>query len=358
MDKIIDFQPNWASIPGNTIKAVLIEKKITMKHFASAMQSTPDFIQNLLQGNVLITNDIANSLSINLGASPDFWIKREEQYRFNLSKIDKEAEEWVNQLPIKEMVKLGWIRDVQDKVTECLDFFNVSDIKTWRDKYFGISNEYAFRISPTFTSDQYSIITWLRRGEIIASEMNCANWDEGLFEINLTKIRALTRKKNPKEFLSELKNYCAECGVAVVIAQTPIGCRASGAAKFINKNKALILLSFRYMSDDHFWFTFFHEAGHLVLHKSKGTFIETTQVIKTNTEEEIEANLFAGEMLIPYTHHTELEKLKGNKRSIIGFASKIGVSPGIVVGQMQHKGLIDYKYLNSYKRRYDWEDII
>jgi HTH-type transcriptional regulator / antitoxin HigA len=359
MDGTMDFQPNWASMPGNTITEVLIEKKLTVQSFASAMKTTPDYIQNLIHGNVKITNDIASALSKNLGASPDFWIKREEHYRFNLSRIKtEEADEWLKELPLKDMVKLGWIKDVKDKLSACLDFFNVPDIKTWRTEYADLSTEFSFRTSTTFKSDQASIATWLRRGEIVASEMNCSNWNEDLFETNLSKIRALTRKKNPKDFLPELKKYCAECGVAVVIVPTPSGCRASGATKFITSNQALLLLSFRYLSDDHFWFTFFHEAGHLVLHKSKGTFIEASQVEGNITDEEKEANLFAGEMLIPYNHHSELATLKGNKRNIIGFASKIGVSPGIVVGQMQHQGLIDHKYLNSYKRRFDWDDIL
>ena len=145
--------------------------------------------------------------------------------------------------------------------------------------------------------------------------------------------------------------------MAVVISRTPFGCRASGATKFLDNDKAMLLLSFRYLSDDHFWFTFYHEAGHIVLHKSKSPIIEENSSNKTYSEEEREANLFAGEVLIPHELQSELSRLRGNKRNIISFAMKAGVSPGIVVGQMQHRGIIDHKYLNSYKRRYDWEEI-
>lgn len=119
----------------------------------------------------------------------------------------------------------------------------------------------------------------------------------------------------------------------------------------------MLLLSFRYLSDDHFWFTFFHEAGHIVLHKSNAAFIEDNSPDKNYSNEEKEANIFAGEILIPHELQGELSRLRGNKRNIISFAMKAGVSPGIVVGQMQHRGIIDHKYLNSFKRRYDWNDI-
>jgi HTH-type transcriptional regulator / antitoxin HigA len=357
MDKNVEFQPNWVSLPGNTIKDVLKDRKLSVQSFASLMHQTPTFIENLISGQININIEIATALSQNLGASVSFWISREEQYRSTLLKI-QEKKEWLKELPLKELIKFGWISDVTDKFTACLDFFNVPDIETWRIKYSDVSKEFAFRTSPTYRSDFGAITTWLRRGEILASEMNCEEWNEDLFEKNLIKIRALTRKKNPKLFLEELKNYCAECGVAVVVAPTPSGCKASGATKFLSDKKALLLLSFRYLSDDHFWFTFFHEAGHLLLHKSKGTFIETSSLLKSISEEEKEANLFAGEMLIPYTHYSELASLKGNKKNIIGFASKIGVSPGIIVGQMQFHGIIDFNYLNSYKRRYTWDDIL
>jgi Zn-dependent peptidase ImmA (M78 family) len=117
----------------------------------------------------------------------------------------------------------------------------------------------------------------------------------------------------------------------------------------------MIILSFRHLSDDHFWFTFFHEAGHLLLHGENSTFVDGEEVDKT--EKEKEANAFSSGALVPYDRLDELMNLQSRSLSVIRFAVSIGVSSGIVVGQMQHMGLIGPGQLNHLKRRYDWEQI-
>jgi HTH-type transcriptional regulator / antitoxin HigA len=113
----------------------------------------------------------------------------------------------------------------------------------------------------------------------------------------LITMRRLTRKKEPSIFVPELRKLCAENGVALVIARGPAGCRASGATRFLSDKKAMILLSFRYLADDQFWFTFFHEAGHLLMHSHKAVFLEDGSDV--SLKEEHEANLFAQNILIP-----------------------------------------------------------
>jgi HTH-type transcriptional regulator/antitoxin HigA len=138
----------------------------------------------------------------------------------------------------------------------------------------------------------------------------------------------------------------------VVIVRAPTGCRASGATRFVSASKALLLLSFRYLSDDHFWFTFFHEAGHLLLHGEKALFLEGAEMSATKEEEE--ANEFAARVLIPPEFHTALLDLSVNGREVIRFAKFTGVSPGIIVGQLQHHGRVKRNQLNSLKRWFKW----
>jgi len=112
------------------------------------------------------------------------------------------------------------------------------------------------------------------------------------------------------------------------------------------------MLSFRYLSDDHFWFSFFHEAGHLLLHG--GNRIRLEGAGESIKKEEDEANDFAARTLIPVEHHEALQDLQISHREIVRFAGHIGISPGIVVGQLQHKGRIPRSHLNGLKRRFKW----
>lgn len=353
-----DFQPNWVSAPSNTIIDILVDKQISLGTFAQNLNRSVEFANNLVSGYISINYEIACDLEKILGSSKEFWIQRESDYRNGIARL-KELEEtnWLKELPIKDMIKFGWISNTLDVFQSCLNYFNVDCINAWREKYNKEIILTSFRTSSSFKSEQGSVAAWLRKGEILSTKINTKPWSEELFEQSLEKIRPLTRKKNPKDFLPQLIDLCAECGVAVSIIRTPSGCKASGATKFLTPDKALILLSFRYLSDDHFWFTFFHEAGHLILHGNKSVFIEeigSTQIVSI---EENEANSFAGEMLIPYELQDELANIKGNKRKIIDLATRAGVSPGIIVGQLQHHGYAERKYLNSYKRRYNWDEI-
>jgi Zn-dependent peptidase ImmA (M78 family) len=105
------------------------------------------------------------------------------------------------------------------------------------------------------------------------------------------------------------------------------------------------------LSDDHFWFTFFHEAGHLLLHGENGFFLEG---IESSTTAEEEANEFAAQILIPPEFQDELAQLRAKIYEVSRFARRLGVSPGIVVGQLQHLRKIRHNQLNGLKRRYTW----
>ncbi len=351
------FEPNWTSAPGETISDLLQERGMTLKQLASKMNRPLDGVNQLIHGKEIVSNEIASQLALIFGGSADFWINRQEQFNQDAVRQQSQVElAWLKQLPVKDMLKFGWISDGKNKITECLNYFNVDGVPAWEEKYNRIFEKTAFRKSTSFTSELGSVATWLRQGEIKGERQKCEKWSAQKFEETLFKVKTLTRRKSPRDFLPILTEECAKCGVALAIVPTPTGCRASGATKFVSKEKALLLLSFRYLSDDQFWFTFFHEAGHILLHGHKDIFIEGVHedLIK---EQEEEANAFAGDHLIPHELHPELSKLKGNKRDIINFAIKAGISPGSVVGQMQYYNYVDKKYLNAFKRRYNWNDI-
>jgi Zn-dependent peptidase ImmA (M78 family) len=117
----------------------------------------------------------------------------------------------------------------------------------------------------------------------------------------------------------------------------------------------LIVLSFRYLSDDQFWFSFFHEIGHLLLHGIEATFVDGEAA--GPTYKEVEANAFSEGVLIPHDRRDELMALPCRAKEVIRFAVSVGVSPGIVVGQMQHRRIIGPHQLNGLKRRYEWDEI-
>ena len=129
--------------------------------------------------------------------------------------------------------------------------------------------------------------------------------------------------------------------------------RTSGATWWLSPTKAVILLSLRYKSDDHLWFSFFHEAGHILLHGKKDVFIEDNH----SSDKENEANRFASEFLIP-THRlsTFVASTRLSKEAVRAFAAELGIAPGIVVGRLQHDSLLPVTHCNELKNRLKWKE--
>lgn len=349
------FNPDWAIPPGETIAAILRQRSLSLSDFSLQLGQSIDETRALLEGASAITLALARRLSSVLGASVEFWMARDYRYRETISKIQASQKDWLAELPINDMTKFGWLTAAPtDLVGACLRFFCAPSVSGWRASYGELLNRTAFRTSQSFQSERGAVATWLRAGELNAAAINCRPWDPDGFRKTLVTIRALTRQKDPNRFVPKLQQLCAESGVAVVIVRAPAGCRASGATRFISQEKAILQLSFRFLRDDQFWFTFFHEAGHLLLHGAAGFFLEESDA--PQTAQENEASDFAAQTLIPAEQQAAMLRLPAKAEAVIRFATRIGIAPGIVVGQLQHRGLFPQNYLNVLKRHFEWDD--
>ncbi len=360
MHRTYSFSPDWVSPPGATVLDLMEERRVSIKDFAIETRRSTNAVARFLNGIEPLTNDWAIQLTQYFGASIDFWLRREEQYRNGLLRLYKEknqkhAIEWLNEIPTKDMQLFGWIpksESKEDLLLTIFSFFGVTSVESWRDRYADITESIAYRTSTAFEIKTGSVATWIRQGEILAQEIDCSPWNPKLFRESLPLMRDLTKISEPQVFLPKLVELCSRCGVAVVIAPLPNGCRASGATKFISSDKALMLLSFRYLSDDQFWFTVFHEAGHLLLHAKDGVFLEG--VADSTEKAEAEANNFALSALFTKAGLEQLKTLTLTNLSIARFARRLGISAGLVVGQLQKMERIPFKHFNFLKRHYKW----
>src|SRR5262249_32664782 len=138
--------------------------------FAKTIDMEPQALDRLLAGDLLITVALARKLANSVGATVEFWLARDGQYRDDLSRI--ETNEWATGLPITQMVELGWIASPSDwkaRLEPCLGFFDVDDLGEWRRRYEPILQGAHFRSSNVFREDPLAILAWLRQGEIAVS---------------------------------------------------------------------------------------------------------------------------------------------------------------------------------------------
>jgi HTH-type transcriptional regulator / antitoxin HigA len=352
------FTPRWASAPGSTIRDVLAARDISLAEFAVSIGVPTPTAESLLAGHHPITVGLARRLESSIGGSVAFWLSRDGQYRDDLTVVA--TDQWAGGLPIEDMTGFGWIarpRTWQERSQAGLRFFDVADIEQWRQVYEVLVEGARFRLSSAVRREPLAVAAWLRRAEIEGSEKETAAWNPDRFRLALQQVRTLTTSRDPEEFVPLMQDACAQAGVALLVVRAPRGCPVSGAARFLDQNRPQIVLSGRYLSDDHFWFTFYHEAAHLLLHGAGAVFVDEFEEVagERPTDDESEADDFAGDMLLPKSVRERIPHGHLSPREIVRASRDAGVSPGIVVGQLQHHGLLGFgSHYNGFKRRYRW----
>lgn len=359
------FAPDWVSPPGDTILDLIEERGWTQAELASRLGYTEKHISQLINGKVPLTDEAALRLERVLGSNAGFWLAREAKYREHSARLEavKTQEDWVNwldELPLKELMESGAItkcridaKHKSDLVDNCLHFFGVASPKEWRAHYGGMAA--SFRRSRVEQSNIGAISTWLRLGERKAEVLNVPKYDKARFEKALRIIRNLSNEQ-PKVFEPKMHELLHEAGVAFVLVPAIPRAHVSGVARWLSSTKPLIQMSLYGKTNDKFWFTFFHEAAHILLHANtkedkKSVFLDDPNASHVNDPQEHEANQWAGNWLIPEQHNAILSNLQ-SKEKVCAFAEQIGIHPGVVVGRLQHDGLIHSSWMNSLKQSF------
>ena len=353
------YTPDYLVTPGEVLEDYLESYGMTQAELAMRTGLAKKTINEIVKAKSPITTETALRLERALGRPAHFWNNLERQYQEEKTRLAEQKRleshlHWLKNVPVNAMAKLGWITKPKDKLRqleEVLRFFGVASPNQWE----AVWQEYqvAYRQTQRFEARAEAVSAWLRQGEIRAQQIDCGVYDRKQFQVILDDIRNLTNEKDPKAFVPQLVNLCASAGVAVVFVPELPKTGVYGATRWLGE-KAIIQLSLRYKSNDHLWFTFFHEAGHIIKHGRKDIFIEGND-LEGNKEEE--ANAFARDKLIPpNAYRPFIQGGQPTLSNIIRFASEIGIAPGIVVGRLQHDGLLPRNTGNKLKVFYHWAD--
>lgn len=355
-----DFSPNYGTAPGLTLRAVLDKLGLNQSDLAERTARPKKTINEIIQGKAAITPDTALQFERVLGISASFWLNLERIYRAAQAKDQERARliqnlDWLNSFPIKELTSRGWIRPCQDRVelmAEVLAFFGVAVPHAWDDVWTETRKATALRQQQTHGVDFGAVAVWLRKGEIEGRQLKCETFDEQRFRETLTRLRQLTTA-SPGESFREVQEQCAKAGVAVVLIRELPKIKVFGAARWLSPEKALIQLNLYYKRLDQLWFTFFHEAAHVLLHGRRNVFVDFDGA--SIDRQEAEANKFAEDRLIPPAALARfVAQGRFSRFAVTQFAREIDIDPGIVVGRLQHDKHIDWNQLTNLQRRVDW----
>ncbi len=349
------YEPDYAVPPGQTLQETIDALGIDQRELAQRTGLSAKHINQVIKGVASLSQDTAIRLERVTGVPAKMWNALEANYREQLARLAERARlqqdlEWLKTIPTSELLRRGAIESQADRVgllEEMLRFFGVADVDAWNEGWS--MPQFAFRKSLTFKGKPGAMAAWLRLCELAAQGIECRPVDRARFNAAIKAIRRLTVEA-PEVFVPAMVEHCRAAGVALVLVPEIKGAPVSGAAKWLTPEKAMIGLNLRGKRDDRFWFTFFHEAGHILNDSKKETFID---VDYEDDPREQNANRFAADLLIPPDRAHHLTELKSHD-DVIRFAKSLGIAPGIVVGRLQREGIVPYSHLNRLKSTFQW----
>jgi HTH-type transcriptional regulator/antitoxin HigA len=365
----ISFAWNAVPHPGETVLEYLDFYGWSQRDLARRTGITPKTISEICSGKAPITPTTALAFEKAFRRPAHFWLNLQRHFDEATARTREIAKsrdwnDWAQAFPIKEMRRLGFsLPPGHSDADSLLSFLGVSSPDSWNSVWKAAS--VAYRQTQAFETREESIAAWVRETEIVAQGLDIAEFNEDRLLSSLWELRRLTRISAEK-ILDPIQTICAAAGVGVVLVPELKNTGISGCARWISDKKALIGLTLRYKKDDQFWFTFFHELGHILLHRNKRSFVVdnaaedlSDPIVDPEMQRyEMEANRFACDTLIPPEELGDFVRKKVfTNDSIHNFADKIDVGPGIVVGRLQHDGVLERHQGNKLKQTLNWEPV-
>ena len=354
------FDPDYSVHPGEILGETLKARSISQSELASRCGISEKHVSQIINGKASVTSETALLFERALGIRASLWMNLESSHRLHIARKAEEERfasyyDWAKEFPLRSLTERGWIpstRSKEERVRALLGFFGVSSPAAWEAQYKKLA--VAYRKSSAFTTSFKSIAAWLRICELKAEATKTDPFNKTNFRRSLDEIRQLTCL-DPSEFEPRMKELCREAGVALVFVPELPKTHVSGATRWLSSDRALILQSLRYRKDDHFWFTFFHEAAHILLHGKHAVFIDEES--KVLSDQEAKADAFAANHLIPRARYDKFVSIRPISRArVLAFARDLGIAPGIVVGRLQHDDFVPFSWFQDLKRTFGFAE--
>lgn len=347
---------------GEYLAEVLRARGMTQADLARRVGRPVQAVNEIVKGQKAITPETAIQLERALDVPAHIWAGLESRYQLvkarseDRKRLKREAA-LVPQTPYRELAGLKYVertRDPELKVRELYRFYGVSSLTNVPDSgAYGAS----FRCGRGREASSYALAAWIRCAELRAAAIRTDTFDKKRLRSVLPEIRSLSLSP-PEIFELRIAEILARCGVAFVLLPHFPKTYANGATFWVKADKAVLLMSIRGKWEDIFWFSLFHEIGHLVLHGKK-TFIDEGVGASAcaDSEKEKEADEFAADSLLPSGRFADFVRAGDfEEAAVLAFAGEMGVPAGIVIGRLQHEGRLGFdSELNRLRKKYDWK---
>lgn len=339
MSNFIEYNDKVAFHPGYYLKEIVDESGLTQEDFAKRLGTTPKNLSILLKGEQSLSIDIAAKLSRLLGTSIAYWLNLQQAYDEKLAEIQSE-EELKREREIFKLIDYKYFRDyfrlpdlprrVDEQIKRVREFLSVSSLTILESENLAVSfRSYSKNLSK---SNKINANAMVQIAVNQTLKVEAPRYNKKKFEKAVAF--ALTQTRNHEGFLPALQAAFEEAGVVLIVLPNLQNSGVNGASKKVD-GKVMLMVNDRRHYADTFWFTLFHEIGH-ILNGDLG--------ISFSDEKEGEADLYAQRMLIPQDRYESFIHQCGcfDESAIRLFADSIDRDPGIVLGRLQKDGIVPH----------------
>jgi HTH-type transcriptional regulator/antitoxin HigA len=348
--------------PGRMLARELAARGWTQKELAQVMGRPEQTLSEIINATKRITEESARELAAALGTSPELWLSLESAYRLQQARDDEEERVIARRsrlyqlAPIGELVRRGWLsssKDVTALERNVCAFLGMpspdEEPPIMRRIQSGAGCASALNEPPPAAANfphsvqrtpaMHALACWLRRVEQLAEDQDTPRFSASTLRRVLPRIKACAGSLRD---VSRVPALLAEAGVRFVILKQLQKTYLDGAT-WADKQSAVVALTLRYDRIDSFWFTLLHELSHLLLADTRLciTRLDDRQLVERM------ANTAAECLLIDPAAFAEFAAAHAGRvgeHAIRCFAAKAEVHPGIVVGRLQHHGLVSWSY--------------
>jgi len=358
-----NYQSDLAIHSGEFLQEVLEDLGMSQIELSHRIGRPTQMINEIIKGKKSITPTTAIELEDVLKVPAHIWMGLENEYQMiqaknqEIEQIKKETS-LLSKFPYIDLVKVGLVKETRkavERVEELRAFFAVARLEQL--EYVKIYQP-AFRVSDHKTISHEAIASWLQASRVEASNIKTETFDKKMLEDSLSELKSLMNLKDICEAIKEIKRVLSDCGIAFVMLPHFKGAKVNGATFWLDKKKkAVLAMTIRGGFSDIFWFSFFHELGHILLHTKREVFLEDGYSDPALETQESEADNFARDFLIDSEDYQDfVAKEDFSKQAILSFAIEQKIKPSIVVGRLMHEEIVAYSdyRLTPLRDRYRW----
>lgn len=358
-----NYQSDLAIHSGEFLEEVLEDLGMSQKELSNRIGRPSQMINEIIKGKKSITSITAIEFEDVLKVPAHIWMGLESEYQMIRAKNQemeqiKEETFLLSKFPYLDLAKAGLVkstRNAMEKVEELRAFFSVA--KLGQLEHVKVYQP-AFRVSDHKTVSHEAIASWLQAGRVNANKIKTAPFDKKLLENSLGELKALMNLEDINDAIKGIKETLAHCGIAFIMLPHFKNTKVNGATFWLNKKeKAVLMMSIRGSCSDIFWFSLFHELGHILLHTQREVFLENGYSNPALKKQEDEADSFARDFLINREDYIGFVADDNfSKQAVLAFAKVQGIKPSIIVGRLMHEKLVDYNdyRLTPLRDRYKW----